>query len=206
MLSIGLSCSQKPKQKEPVDLSQVNYRKPDSLVALVKLTVYEKKKKKNIQGVISILPEKRYKLELKGLMNKHLGTFYWVKDSTWALYVPSEKIIYAGEPESVSFPVFDLENVYWKPFFDALWNGLIPQGDKEGLGATGYLSFSEKQGYRIEYKELHVENQRVVPQRISLFFKGEKQLEMKYKKIRDNPKLKKSPFYLNIPKGVAISE
>ena len=186
--------------------------------AILKIKFFNNREKNNILCIASIIPRSKIKLEFHGLLNKHIGDFYWVKDSTWTLTIPSEDLTYEGEWDNVSLPTFGLEELLLEPFLDPLWDGravreewkviAINQKNIEYLDEISKVKYwvsaktkriekAKKDQYTIQYFGILESANRPIPQKIEVYFKGKIQMKVDVKKVKDNPLWKKSPFFIN---------
>ncbi|MFC1586000.1 hypothetical protein ACFL5V_10670 [Fibrobacterota bacterium] len=202
--------------------------RPDSLRAVLKITVYEEKKKSSLTTVLAMVPETRYKMDFKGPMGSHLGSFYWVADSLWSLIIPGEDLFYQGKHDKVTLSLLKLERMMIHHMVGFLWGGYLREGvyeeqntakkdkvfreiDKNTVyrigpenGLVKSASFSK---YKIEYIDYETYNGRPLAGNIKIYQYNQLKydellLEMKVKTLEDNPSWNKSPFFIKVPRGL----
>jgi hypothetical protein len=195
---------------------------PQTLRAVLKITVYDGRKKSTVTGVVNTVPRQRYKIDFKGPVGSHLGSFYWVKDSVWSLFVPKEELLIQGDHDRVYIPILKLDSVVIHDVLGFLWGGYLPAGEyakdekekdmyRTTDGRAGYAIDARSglvrravlsSGYVMEYGGYTEQNGRPVAGSVAIHRNNMHLLDIKTKTITDNPTWKKSPFFLRLPGGM----
>ncbi len=189
----------------------------DSLVAKAKITVYEGKKKTSAGLIVSLVPKKAYKMDIKGPLGNQLAEFLWIRDSNWVLNAPEQNLYESGEGELVHLPNFNLENVSIHLLLGFLWGEIL--GDSLGCKShdrqkticrdkmgkqyfihkkSGHLLELAHKQNKIKYGDYREHQSYVFPHEIRFFQNGKQLLSMEIKKVKWNPAWKKSPFSLSL--------
>ncbi len=195
---------------------------PEKLQAKLKTTAYRGKEKTGFTTLLSAIPHERYRLEFKGPLGNHMGDLYWVKDSLWTLYVPSEDIFFQDSGTSFQLPHLTLDSLDINLVFGFLWGQLASPGiyrvsppEKGKIQALredgrGALTLDSKSGqvvrtlsgkYRLEYDKYSEMNGQVIPKEVTLYREGERLLTLETKKVKTNFRWKRSPFHIQGPEG-----
>jgi len=195
---------------------------PQTLRAVLKITVYDGRKKSTVTGVVNTVPRQRYKIDFKGPVGSHLGSFYWVKDSVWSLFIPKEELLIQGDHDRVHIPILKLDSVIIHDVLGFLWGGYLPAGGyvkdekvrgmyRTSDGRAGYAIDARSglvrravlsSGYVMEYGGYTEQYGRPVAGSVAIFRNTRHLLDIRVKSVVDNPQWKKSPFFLRLPGGM----
>ena len=198
---------------------------PVTLRALFKVTTYSEREKSSFTSVFSTQTEQRVKMDFKGPLGSHLASFYWVRDSGWVLVIPKEKLGYQGQNNEILLPFLGLDSVTITEIFGFLWGRSIQQGKYHPLepvnknhiyihatdstqyginSTTGLVAWKKLRRYRVTYGDYDYVYNRPIARKVRVFSGDEPLVDIKVKKVEDNPLWKKSPFFIKIPKGLEL--
>jgi len=190
---------------------------PPKIQVKMKTVIYQGKSKSGFTTLLSSIPAERYRFEFKGPLGGHLGDFYWVKDSTWTLSIPSENLLTQGEGQSIQLPYLSLDSLDINFVFGFLWGQLARPGvyqfkkaskkTVEGWHQDGHyrVLLETKTGqikeaysgiYTLKASAYKSMNNQLLPTKLALFKENKLLLTMDISKINIHPTWKRSPFFI----------
>ncbi len=198
---------------------------PDSLRAELDLTAQDGRRQRTVSAVLASIPGERYKLDLFGLPGMLGGSFLWMQEE-WNLVLFEEGVFFAGQGDRVSLPNLKLDSLPVHALSSFLWGGMMVQeidaspapaettdtpasrpSEKWVLqrdSRTGLPSraVEEISGIRLDLSQYTGVNGRPVPRQVRISDReGKHLLDIRVKRVDDNPTWKRDPFFLRIPPG-----
>ncbi len=149
ILGLFVSCTRGPETNLNWTSQGVLPPAPDSVKVKTNIkfqtTQGNMKEKGSVDAFIYAIPNKKYRIELKGPLGVQVASILWL-ETNWQVYIPSEKIVFQGQGQAIQLPIPGFKDLSIHQLVSSLWGEVFPIGWQKAShtqsGETTFLKWS----------------------------------------------------------------